>query len=247
MLEMDRQEKACKKFMATTLMFLGVGLFIVALTMRTWETSNKDIDKGFFFLGLCMVLTSLISLITIIFAIKWVKDENDIKFLLKRLRTIRRALEVVAFVVFLFLIIEFWHLAELLNQDEDGDEDGDEDDDGDEDENGDEDEMPAQLVALILFTSLTLILCIYYHRSLIRWNRACQEVMPMARPEQNLQERTEQINHVPSASVDAQNVGAEEEQKDVEEGKEDDLPAYDDLFPEEDATHPYFYKMLQSV
>jgi len=226
-------------------MFLGVGLFIVALTMGTWETTGKDV--GFLFLGLNMVLSSLISLFPIIFAMKWVKDENDIKFLLKRLRTTRRALELVAFVVFLFLIIEFchliFHLTELLNKDEDENEDGD----ADEDEDEDEDEMPAQLVAWILFTILTLILCIYYHRSLVRWIRACQEVMPMASPEQNLQERTEQINPVPSASVDAQNVGAEEDQKDVDEGQEDALPAYDDLFPEEDASHPYFYRMLQSV
>ena len=238
---MDRQEKARKKFMVPTLMFLGVGLFIIALTMGTWENTSKDM--GFLFLGLDMVLTSLISLISIIFAMKWVKDENDIKFLLKRLRITRRALELVAFVVFLFLIIEFCHLAELLNQDEDGD--GDKDGDEAEDEDGDENEMPVQLVVLILLTILTLILCIYYHRSLIRWIRACQEEMTMARQEQDLQEGTERINTVPSASFDARNVGAEEEQKDVEKGQKLDLPAHDDLFPKEAATHPYFYKMLQ--
>ena len=53
----------------------------------------------------------------------------------------------------------------------------------------------------------------------------------MDRPEQDLQEGTEWFNTVPSASVDAPNVGAEEEKKDVEEGQEHILPAYDDLFP----------------
>ena len=78
-------------------------------------------------------------------------------------------------------------------------------------------------------------------------DQVCQEVMTMARQEQELQEGTERINPVPSASVDVRNAGAEEEEKDVEEGQEHVLPAYDDLFPEKDATHTYFYKMLQNV
>ena len=65
----------------------------------------------------------------------------------------------------------------------------------------------------------------------------------MARPEQDLQEGTERV---PSASVEERNVGAEEEQNDVE-GQEDVPPAYENLFLKEDATHPYFYKMLQNV
>ena len=39
---------------------------------------------------------------------------------------------------------------------------------------------------------------------------------------------------------------SEEEQNDVE-GQEDVPPAYENLFPKEDATHPYLYKMLQNV
>ena len=243
---MDRQEKACKKFMVSNLMVLGLGLFTIALTMcmGIWDAISKDISTGFLFLGFCMVVPSISSLIPIIFAMKWVKDENDIKFLLKRLKITQKALELVAIVILLFGMSEFCHLV-LRNQDEDGDdeEDGDSDDDGDED--GDEEEMHEQLGALILSTILTFFLWIYYLWTLIRWIWECQEVIIMARQEQDLPE----YNTVPSASVDAQNVGTEEEHehKDVEEGQENALPAYDDLFPEEDATHPYFYKMLQSV
>ena len=243
---MDRQEKACKKFMVSNLMVLGLGLFTIALTMcmGIWDAISKDISTGFLFLGFCMVVPSISSLIPIIFAMKWVKDENDIKFLLKRLKITQKALELVAIVILLFGMSEFCHLV-LRNQDEDGDdeEDGDSDDDGDED--GDEEEMHEQLGALILSTILTFFLWIYYLWTLIRWIWSCQEVMTMARQEQDLQEGTERINPVPSASVDARNVGAEEEGKDVEKGQEHVLPAYDDLFPKEAATQPYFYKMLQ--
>ena len=114
---MDRQEKGCKRFMVQNLLLLGFGVFSIALAIGIWLTSNisKDIAKGFLFLGLFTVIPTISSLIPMIVAIKWVKDEDDIKFLLKHLKTKRKLVELVAFVMFLFLIFEFVHLAELLD------------------------------------------------------------------------------------------------------------------------------------
>ena len=90
MLEMERQEKACKKFMVQNLVFLGFGLFAIAGTIGAWLTSadvSKHIEKGFLFLGLSLFIPIFCSPIPILVTIKWFKDEKDKTDLLKYLKT----------------------------------------------------------------------------------------------------------------------------------------------------------------